>query len=89
MRTDRMQQVASRQGWCAEAVPVPGPLHRLPLQPHVQQPPHQAEVLAATGWCKLKGEAAKTRPPETLNCSKSKTCNATKLKPYQLVYLIS
>ena len=37
----------------------------------------------------IKGEAAKTRPPETLNCSKSKTCRAKKLKPYQSVYLIS
>ena len=37
----------------------------------------------------VKGEAAKTRPPETLNCSKSKTCRAKKLKLNQPVNLIS
>ena len=37
----------------------------------------------------IKGESAKTWPPETLNCSKSKTCRAKKLKLYQPVYLIS
>ena len=36
----------------------------------------------------LKGEDAKTRPPETLKCSKSKTCIARKLKLHQPVYLI-
>ena len=36
----------------------------------------------------VKGEAAKTRPPETLNCSKFKTCRAKKLKLHQPVYLI-
>ena len=37
----------------------------------------------------IKGDAAKTRPPETLNCSKSKTCRAKELKLYQPDYLIS
>ena len=33
----------------------------------------------------LKGVPAKTRSPETLNCSKSKTCRARKLKLHQPV----
>ena len=37
---------------------------------------------------KLKGEEAKPRPPETLKCSKSKTCKARKLKLHQPVFLI-
>ena len=37
----------------------------------------------------IKGVPVQTRTPETLNCSKSKTCRAKKLKPYQPVYLIS
>ena len=41
------------------------------------------------GHVNLKGEAAKMRPPETLNCFKSKTCKGKKLKLYQSVYLIS
>ena len=36
----------------------------------------------------LKGVTRKTRPPETLKCSKSKTCIAEKLKLHQSVYLI-
>ena len=36
----------------------------------------------------IKGEEAKTRPPETLKCSKSKPCIARKLKLHQHVYLI-
>ena len=36
----------------------------------------------------LKGEEEKTRPPETLKCSKSKTCKARELKLHQPVYLI-
>ena len=36
----------------------------------------------------LKGGDAKMRPPETLKCSKSKTCKARKLKLHQPVYLI-
>ena len=38
---------------------------------------------------KVKGVPAKTRPPETLNYSKSKTCTAKKLNLYQPVYPIS
>ena len=34
----------------------------------------------------IKGEKAKTRPPETLKCSKSKTCISRKLKTHQSVY---
>ena len=37
----------------------------------------------------IMGVPAKPRPPETLNCSKFKTCWAKKLKLYQPVYLIS
>ena len=33
----------------------------------------------------LKGESAKTRPPETLNCTKSKMCRSINLKLHQPV----
>ena len=36
----------------------------------------------------IKGGDTKTRPSETLKCSKSKTCKAMKLKLHQPVYLI-
>ena len=36
----------------------------------------------------VKGEEAKTRLPDTLQCSKSKMCTPRKLKPYHHVVLI-
>ena len=43
------------------------------------------EIPACLLYClfQLKGEEAKTRPPETLKCSKSKTCRAR--KPFYLI----
>ena len=38
--------------------------------------------------CCLKGEQKRTRPPETLRCSKSKTWGPRMLKLHQPVYLI-
>ena len=39
-------------------------------------------------YVSVKGGDEKTRTPETLNCSESKTCKARKLKLHQSVYLI-